>query len=189
MNNTSFVSIRPAGQDHSKWTVTTHTYDPVEYSDSRVKVVATGDLLNKNEATRSAVTRAIEMGRSFVRPDTGVLSLKVGQNAFGRTYQIIGLLQDGTVGTLGPVFKDSKPKSMLDNFSIDKRAMLQSMDLADSLATAIKKSFIPPVFIEHEAQLAGTPWKSTLNMARMVSNISSEEKEMYAELMGMLVGK
>ena len=172
MNSTVFISIRPVSQDPSKWTVTKHIYDPTR-SEEKVEVVALSKLLSKNEALRQALVVSEKEGRSFILPNTGVIALCARGIPPRRTYQVIGICQDGDVGTIGKKFRNDDPLKRL----------FEGLDLADRIATAANKLFIPPFFVEDESKKSGSPWKQTLNVVRLnneifeKSGVSSKEKK------------
>lgn len=176
MSFTSFISIRSSAQDPSKWAVTSHTYDSMS-SESKVEVVALSKFALKNEAIREAYKESEKRGRVFVLPNTGVLAIKEGVHFSEKTYQVVGLLQDGDVFPFSEEFTTSNANQGLHCPTLSQSGLLQSLDRADLLATKLNKPFIPPMYIEEGSKQTATPWKQGLNVLRKLSNMPSGRRE------------
>lgn len=184
MDFTSFISIRPSLQDPSKWAVTSHTYNPAR-SESRVEVVALSKLFSKSEATQGAYKESEKRGCRFVPHDTGVIAIKTGNSSLGKTYQVVGLLQDGDVFPFSEQFTTKANRSCL---ALNQSGLAQSMDRADRLSARVDKIFIPPNSVMEIVKQTGTPWQQTLYALRQVSNMPPEESEPLREVVGLAMG-
>lgn len=187
MNSTSFISIRHSTQDPSKWAITSHTYDPAR-SESRVEVVALSKFFSKAEAIQGACKESEKRGCSFIPHDTGVIAIKVGNTSFGKTYQVVGLLQDGDVLPFSEQFITSNANQRVICPTLSQNGFVQSMDRADRLSAKLDKMFIPPNSVIETAKKTGTPWKQTLHGLRLMSNLPSEEREPLRAAVALAMG-